>query len=195
MRLSKAACYADLFVYPPVVLALTAVGSRSPHSHFLAGLLLSCLSGIAGWTFVEYVMHRFILHSIRAVAEMHDLHHASPTAYIGIPTWLSLVCFGAGGFVPLWFIAGLEIASGAVTWLMIGYVWYIVVHNAVHRWRLDQESFLYRAKLRHAAHNYGKQDGNFGVTTAFWDRGFGTTVVGTRDIPLETGLRSKQPIR
>jgi sterol desaturase/sphingolipid hydroxylase (fatty acid hydroxylase superfamily) len=195
MRLSKAGYYADLFVYPPVVMVLTAVGSRGPHSHFFGGLLLSCLLGIAGWTFVEYLMHRFVLHSIRAAAEMHDLHHANPTAYIGIPTWLSLACFAVGGFIPLWFLGGLEIASGAVTGLMIGYVWYIVVHNAVHRWRLDHESFLYPAKLRHAVHHYGKQDGNFGVTTAFWDRVFGTTVVGTREIAFETGLRSKQPIR
>jgi sterol desaturase/sphingolipid hydroxylase (fatty acid hydroxylase superfamily) len=188
MRLSKAGYYADLFFYPPVVLTLTAVGSRSPHSHLFVGLLLSCLSGIAGWTLVEYAMHRFIFHSIRAAAEMHDLHHASPSAFIGTPTWLSFVCFGVGGFAPLWFIGGLEIASGSVTGLMIGYVWYLVVHDAVHRWRLDHESFLYRAKLRHAAHHYSKPDGNFGVTTAFWDRVFGTTVAGgfskARNLPI-----------
>ena|SRR6266540_4312601 len=166
MRQSKTGYYADLFVYPPVVLALAAVDSRSPHSHFFARLLLSCLSGIAGWTFVEYVMHRFVLHSIKAAVEMHDLHHANPTAFIGISTWLSLVCFGLGGFVPFWLTAGPEIASGVVAGLMIGYVWYLVVHDAVHRWRLDRESFFYRAKLRHAAHHYGKQEGNFGVTTS-----------------------------
>jgi sterol desaturase/sphingolipid hydroxylase (fatty acid hydroxylase superfamily) len=181
MRLSKAGYYADLFIYPPVVLALIAVALRSPHSHFFARLLLSCLSGIVGWTFVEYAVHRFVLHSIKAAVEMNDLHHASPTAFIGTPTGLSLVCFGFGGFVPLLLAADLEIASGTVIGLMIGYVWYLVVHDAVHRWRLDQESFLYRAKLRHAAHHYGKQEGNFGVTTGFWDRVFGTTVIGTRE--------------
>src|SRR5260370_19749872 len=130
MRLSKAGYYADLFVCPPVALALTAVGTHSPHSHFFVSLLLSCLLGIAGWTFVEYATHRFVLHSIRAAAEMHDLHHTNPTAFIGIPTWLSLVCFAAGGFVPLWFIGGLEIASGSVAGLIGGYVWYIVFHHS-----------------------------------------------------------------
>ena len=64
-------------------------------------------------------------------------------------------------------------------------VWYLVVHDAVHRWRLDHESFLYRTRLRQA-HHYGKQEGNFGVTTAFWDRVFSTTVVGSRErrLPL-----------
>jgi len=39
-----------------------------------------------------------------------------------------------------------------------------------------------------------KQDGNFGVTTAFWDRVFSTAVVGTRErrVPLFVSPIPKQ---
>ena len=85
MRLSKWGYYADLVVYPVVVLALTLVSFRSPHSRFFGVFLLCSLSGMAGWTFVEYAMHRFVLHLIRAAAQMHDMHHASPAAFVGPP--------------------------------------------------------------------------------------------------------------
>ena len=178
MRLSKCGYYADLVVYPIVVLALTLVSFRSPHSRFFGVFFLCSLSGIAGWTFVEYAMHRFVLHLIRAAAQMHDMHHASPAAFVGTPSWLSLAAFGLGAFIPLWTIAGLEVASGAVTGLMMGYVWYLVVHDAVHRWRLNRGSMLYRARLRHAYHHHhvDQRDGNFGVTTGLWDRLLGTAI-------------------
>jgi sterol desaturase/sphingolipid hydroxylase (fatty acid hydroxylase superfamily) len=73
------------------------------------------------------------------------------------------MCEGQASIVPASCLPKLQIICSSV------------VHDAVHQWRLDHESFLYRAKLRHAAHHYGKQDGNFGVTTVFWDRVFGAT--------------------
>jgi sterol desaturase/sphingolipid hydroxylase (fatty acid hydroxylase superfamily) len=180
MRLSKVGYYADFIVYPPVVSALTAAGLWSSRSDFFAYFVSSCVLGVVGWTFVEYVMHRFVFHRIEAAIEMHDMHHAAPTAFVGTPTWVSLAGFLFGAFLPLWWAGGLEIAYGGTVGLMIGYLGYLTVHDAVHRWRIDDKSILYRAKLRHAAHHYGEQDGNFGVTTGFWDRMFGTALGDSR---------------
>ena len=46
MRLSKAGYYADLVVYPPIVLALTAVGLCSPHSQFLRARCFRACRGL-----------------------------------------------------------------------------------------------------------------------------------------------------
>jgi len=75
MRLSKASYFADFAVYPPAVLALLILALR--HAPFLVWIewSIACLGGVAAWTFVEYVMHRGVLHGIRFFAAMHDLHH------------------------------------------------------------------------------------------------------------------------
>jgi sterol desaturase/sphingolipid hydroxylase (fatty acid hydroxylase superfamily) len=106
---------------------------------------------------------------------MHGRHHASPAAFIGTPTWLSVASILLGAFVPLLVIAGLEIASGAAAGLMLGFTAYVAVHDAIHRRTLDRHSMLYKAKLRHACH-HARHDGNYGVTTGFWDRVLGTAI-------------------
>jgi hypothetical protein len=42
--------------------------------------------GLLTWTIVEYGVHRFVLHSVEAVARLHEQHHATPGAYVGTPT-------------------------------------------------------------------------------------------------------------
>ncbi len=177
MYLSKRGYYADLVLYPIVVPAVMFAGFRSPHSQFMWVFFLSCLSGLTGWTFIEYAIHRFVYHSIPIAEQLHAAHHASPAAFVGTPSWLSFVVFASAGFIPMWAIGGLEIASGGITGLLLGYIWYLVVHDAVHRWRLDRGAMLYGAKLRHACHHYaGRMEGNLGVTTGFWDRLLGTAI-------------------
>jgi sterol desaturase/sphingolipid hydroxylase (fatty acid hydroxylase superfamily) len=177
MYQSRWGYYADFVVYPIAVLLLTCLVLRSPHSRYLAVYFLCFLSGLTAWTLVEYLMHRFVFHAVPKIAQMHDRHHANPGAFVGTPSWLSLAAFVLGVFVPLWALAGLEVASGAAAGLMIGFTGYVAVHDAIHRSPLRRGSMLYRAKLRHARHHAGRQDGNFGVTTGLWDRVLGTVIV------------------
>jgi sterol desaturase/sphingolipid hydroxylase (fatty acid hydroxylase superfamily) len=177
MRLSKASYYADFVVYPPMVLTLAAVALRAPTSLALLVWVVACTCGIAAWTLIEYVFHRFVLHRLPYVAQMHDMHHDNPSAFVGTPTWLSLPAILVGAFLPLWWKIDLTIASGLTAGVMLGYVAYVGVHHALHHWRIDRASFLYHLKLRHAQHHYSGSEGNFGVTTGFWDRVFGTAIV------------------
>jgi sterol desaturase/sphingolipid hydroxylase (fatty acid hydroxylase superfamily) len=176
MRLSKVGYYADFVAYPAIILALTAAELRPAETRAQWQWPIACIVGIAGWTLAEYLIHRFVFHRIPLAARMHDMHHSSPGALIGAPLWSSLGAFGFGVFIPLWWQAGFDAASGLTTGLMLGYLWYILVHTAVHRYRLDRGSFLYQTKLRHAHHHHGTQEGNFGVTTGLWDRLFGTAI-------------------
>jgi sterol desaturase/sphingolipid hydroxylase (fatty acid hydroxylase superfamily) len=175
MYQTKWGYYADFVVYPVAVLALTGVAFAGPHSRFLAVYFLCCLSGLAAWTLVEYLMHRFVFHAVPPIARMHDRHHANPVAFVGTASWLSLASFVFGAFIPLWTIARLEVATGVAAGLMIGFVWYVALHDAIHRSPLRRDSLLYKAKLRHVGHHAGRY-GNFGVTTGFWDRVLGTVI-------------------
>jgi sterol desaturase/sphingolipid hydroxylase (fatty acid hydroxylase superfamily) len=178
MYQTKWGYYADFVVYPIAVLVLTGLALDSPHSRFLAVYFVSFLSGLAAWTLVEYAMHRFVFHALPPIAQMHDRHHADPGAFVGTPSWLSLPAFVLGVLIPLRTIADLEIATGLVAGLMIGLVWYVALHDAIHRWPLRRGDLLYKAKLRHAGHHAGRH-GNFGVTTGFWDRVLGTVIART----------------
>jgi sterol desaturase/sphingolipid hydroxylase (fatty acid hydroxylase superfamily) len=54
----------------------------------------------------------------------------------------------------------------------------------VHHCRLQPVSYLYKLKHRHALHHHFDDAGNFGVTTGFWDKVFGT------DIKVDRGRRA-----
>jgi sterol desaturase/sphingolipid hydroxylase (fatty acid hydroxylase superfamily) len=179
MRLSKLGYYADFFVYPTIILALAAAELWAARPSAQLQWLIACLAGIAGWTLAEYIIHRFAFHRIPLLVRMHDMHHANPSALVGAPLWSSLGAFGLV-FIPLCWQGGFDLASGLTAGLMLGYLWYGLVHAAVHRYRLDRGSFLYRTKLRHARHHYGTQEGNFGVTTSLWDHVFGTAIQDSR---------------
>jgi sterol desaturase/sphingolipid hydroxylase (fatty acid hydroxylase superfamily) len=173
MRLSKAGYFADFVIYPPIVLALLLGLAVQAWSAWVSWSV-ACLAGIATWTLIEYLVHRGVLHRVRVFAQMHEMHHESPTELIGSPTWLSLsiVCFGV--LLPLWWGAGFAIAGGLTAGMMLGYLWYVTVHHAVHHWEVRPDSYLYRAKRRHLTHHYSRQPCNFGVSTGFWDHVFGT---------------------
>jgi sterol desaturase/sphingolipid hydroxylase (fatty acid hydroxylase superfamily) len=130
---------------------------------------LALLAGIAVFSLLEYVAHRFVLHRVPPFRRLHAQHHAAPTALIGTPTWLSVAILAVGVFLPLWWGAGINLASGFSAGLILGYLWYVSMHHAVHRWRARQGSYLYRAKLRHAVHHRAEPWCNFGVTTGLWD--------------------------
>ena len=174
MHLSKAGYFADFAIYPPIVLTLLILALWHAPSLVWIEWLMACFAGIVVWTLLEYVIHRGVLHRIQFFATMHDLHHQDPEGFVGTPTWLSLAAICVGALFPLWWQAGFDFASGATAGLMLGYVWYIGVHHVLHHWRIQPGSYLYPWKRRHALHHYARHPCNFGVTTHFWDRVFGT---------------------
>lgn len=174
MRLSKFGYYADFIVYPGLLLLTGAIALRSAPIMEHVQWLLSALLGIAAWPPLEYLAHRFILHRVPPFREMHAVHHASPVDLVGTPTWLSVAIIGGAVFLPLWREAGLNLAGGLTTGIMLGYLWYVGVHHAVHHRRARRGSYLHRAKVRHALHHRARAPCNFGVTTEWGDRAFGS---------------------
>jgi hypothetical protein len=111
MRLTKIGYYSEYIIYP--VLAVGLVGTalwRSPER--AVTLVATFVAGVALWTLVEYILHRFVLHHVPYVKEMHDAHHHDQAALIGTPVWLSLVIFVVFVFAPLWFLTDPVITAG-----------------------------------------------------------------------------------
>ena len=129
--------------------------------------------GLAGWTLVEYLMHRFAFHRVPLGKRLHQLHHDHPADQdaerSSLTTPLAASPFAVvvlGGF-------GLDDGSAIFAGLLAGYLVFIAVHHAVHRWPIGPRSPLYAIKLRHMTH-HRQETCNFGVTTAVWDVVFRT---------------------
>ena len=176
MQLSKSGYYADFVLYPLLILGLSALQLVEAGTWRPFGFLFLFLVGIAAWTLFEYLLHRYVLHRVPILHDMHEAHHADPSAFVGTPSWASFLMFAVGAFLPLSFAVGFTYASPLTIGLMFGYLCYVGVHHITHHWRLAPELPFYRFKHRHARHHFAKTPGNFGVTTIFWDMVFGTSL-------------------
>ena len=175
MNQTKIGFYADLFFYPIVVCGflLYDLHGRGFALHSRWWLAVWC-GGIL-WTLVEYLMHRFVYHKVAVVRDLHGMHHSHPNDLIGAPIWVSIAGFSVF-FFCLARLSDTEIACGTTVGLIAGYISYLLIHDAVHRWHLGERSWLRRLRLRHLRHHRHPVPGNFGVTTDFWDHVFGTAI-------------------
>jgi sterol desaturase/sphingolipid hydroxylase (fatty acid hydroxylase superfamily) len=185
MRQSPVSYFADMVLCPLLAAGLSTFAL----AHF-AGLavvewLLALIAGAALWTLVEYGMHRLIYHRVAAFKRLHEAHHANPQAYVGAPPLVGTGAVFLVSFVPLVPFAP-NIANGLAVGMLTGYTIYMCVHYACHFWTPMPGSYLYRVRLRHAVHHYRDDGGNFGVTTSFWDRVFGTCIARAADHSLVT---------
>ena len=179
MNLTKIGYYADLFFYPIVVggFLLYDLNGRGFALHSRWWFAFVC--GAILWTLVEYLLHRFVYHKVAVVRELHGMHHSHPNDFFGAPIWVSIISFSffLSFLALLWDI---EIACGTTSGLIVGYVSYLLIHDAVHRWQLSERSWMRNHRLRHLRHHRNPLPGNFGVTTGFWDLVFGTAIVPER---------------
>jgi sterol desaturase/sphingolipid hydroxylase (fatty acid hydroxylase superfamily) len=157
----------------------------------LAGIyrLHLVLAGIAAWTLLEYLVHRFVFHRHAVGQRLHQLHHDHPSDPDAERSSLSTPLLASPIGYLLIGAAGVEDGSAIFAGLLLGYLAFIAVHYAVHRWPIEPGSWLYPAKLRHLTHHC-LEDCNFGVTTIFWDIVFRTQAraIGGR---LRSGAGSK----
>lgn len=174
MRLSKFLYFADFVFYPLAGVALIAVALLKNEPLRWEQAVAGFAGGLALWSLVEYLIHRFALHGVRYFAAMHDMHHADPRALVGSPLWLSLGAMCAGSLLPLWLLIGLGTACTVTAGVMLGYIYFSLLHHVVHHRSARRGTYLWRLKRRHARHHYGKTPCNFGVITSVWDRIFGT---------------------
>ena len=174
MQLSKVSYYGDFFIYPVAVPALAAAALWLALPHDWDVWLIAFVGGFALWTLTEYVLHRFVLHHVPYIKDMHEAHHGDQRALIGTPTWLSAVMMLCIVFLPLIFVSDFVVAGAMTSGLMLGYLWYVSVHHIVHHWRVAPGSYGFWLKRRHMLHHHFDEMGNFGVTSGFWDKVFGT---------------------
>ena len=139
------------------------------------------LVGVAAWTLLEYLVHRIVFHRYSVGRRLHQLHHDHPNDPDAERSSLSTPLIASPTGFLLIVTAGLEDGSAIFAGLLLGYLAFIIVHYAVHRWPIEPNSWLYSAKIRHLTH-HRFENCNYGVTTIFWDIVFRTNarIIGER---------------
>jgi sterol desaturase/sphingolipid hydroxylase (fatty acid hydroxylase superfamily) len=166
--------YADFLVFPFVLLGLAFAAHRYGGPIDRLAETAAIAAGIFVWTFLEYAIHRFILHNGLMFSQDHDEHHAAPKALIGTPTWLTFLILVVAIYLPAVVVAGLSLGLEFGFGLTLGYLCYSFAHYVLHHWNARRGSIFYHWQRIHALHHFASDDGNFGVTSNFWDHVFGT---------------------
>jgi sterol desaturase/sphingolipid hydroxylase (fatty acid hydroxylase superfamily) len=131
--------------------------------------------GLLAFSFAEYAIHRWLFHGPTGVMRaMHQAHHDGPHDHVALPC-ISSAVVGTLAWWGLSAAAGTLLASFFLCGFLTGYVAYGTVHHLEHSIRITALPWrwLQRRWALHAVH-HGLVDTNFGVTTSFWDRVFGT---------------------
>ncbi|KAL1598883.1 fatty acid alpha-hydroxylase [Paraconiothyrium brasiliense] len=143
------------------------------------------LFGLAFWTLLEYILHRFLFHldyylpdnrvGITLHFILHGIHHYLPMdkyrlvmpptlfAALAAPFWKF------AHFIIFWNWHGALVAyCGGV----FGYVCYDMTHYFLHHRNLP--AYWRELKKYHLKHHFADYQNGFGVSSRFWDWVFGT---------------------
>ncbi len=144
------------------------VGTRS-----LAGGVV--LLGFVSFGFLEYAVHRWVLHGPSSPARRgHAHHHAQPTALVSTPFFV-IILASLAVFELLRFVCPAGPAALLVFGLYAGYNYFAFFHHWEHHHRANMACGAYWRQLDRLHHLHHQRQGvNFGISTTIWDRLFGT---------------------
>jgi len=181
LAMSPLAYRADLLFYGLLLAGLLLSLLWSPSALPGPALVALGLTGLALWTLIEYLTHRYVLHGLQPFRRWHALHHGQPQQCMGLPTWASAALFAILVYAPLLAWAGPGIAAALMAGVLAGYLLYSVTHQGIHQDgdpdrdpAASRGLWLERRRRWHALHHEGTLARCYGVTTTFWDRALGS---------------------
>lgn len=141
-------------------------------THFLFALL-----GAVGWSLTEYLLHRFRGHAPTGTSRFkkeHLRHHAevdyfAPFSYKVVSALPPTLVLAAASSLILGWSLGLALTGG----FLKAYIGYELCHRRLHT-HPPRGAWGRRLRLHHFAHHFADARCNHGVTSALWDRAFGT---------------------
>ncbi|KAG0629669.1 hypothetical protein M758_1G121000 [Ceratodon purpureus] len=142
------------------------------------------IAGVLAWTFVEYLLHRFVFHMKTSSYwgntfhyVIHGFHHKHPMDANRLVFPPVMALFIA---IPVWYLMKFLIPYRAVCYslyggMFMGYIMYDLTHYFLH-FGTAFSDHLYKMKKDHSNHHFKNQMHNygFGVTSSFWDVVFST---------------------
>ncbi len=138
--------------------------------------------GALTWTFTEYWVHRVVYHCetemkwlLRLQFVAHTIHHQYPkdAGRLAMPPIPALLLVSA--FLGIFWLIGGQYALAFFPGFLFGYLMYVSMHFAQHRYKPPKFKPLRELWRFHALHHYQYPNKAFGVSTRLWDFIFRTT--------------------
>ncbi len=177
--LSKVHFTVPIFIFVPVILFCVYKALFENHIGLLNFFELFIL-GLFVWTFVEYIMHRFIFHympadkpwALRLHFIFHGVHHDYPSdakrlvlpPSVSVPL-ATLFYFLFNAILPtnhIW---------GFFPGFILGYLVYDISHYAIHHFNFKGNIWK-KIKQHHMLHHYQDPGKGYGVSSPLWDKIF-----------------------
>jgi sterol desaturase/sphingolipid hydroxylase (fatty acid hydroxylase superfamily) len=176
--LSKVHFFIPLVIYIPVIIYMIY------KAFFVIGLGIGTFAwlfaaGVFTWTFVEYVLHRFVFHfvpkaewALRLHFIFHGVHHDYPNDLkrLVLPPSASIP-LATGFFFLFNALLPVNYVYGFFPAFIGGYLLYDMTHYAIHHFNF-KSGILKKIKQHHIKHHYQEPSRGYGVTSDFWDKVF-----------------------
>ena len=151
---------------------------------------LGAIVGAVAWTATEYASHRWVLHGPFGTGRLkrlplgglHRAHHRDPNAtslvarsagHCAVAAAAAVASVGIAAVVPV------AAARSAAAAFAAGYSTYEINHWNLHH-RPARTARGRHLRVRHDRHHFGAPASNLGVTSALWDKVFGTEAPATQ---------------
>lgn len=176
--LSKVHFFIPLVIYIPVIIYLLykAFFVASISAGTFAVLFIS---GIFVWTFVEYILHRFVFHYVPNPEWARRLHFIFHGVHHDYPNDLKRLVLPPSASIPL--ATGFYFLFDALlppTYVYAffpafigGYLVYDMTHYAIHHFNF-KSGLWKKIKQHHMLHHYQDPTHGYGVTSDLWDKIF-----------------------
>jgi len=177
-------------LYPMTIaytlLCLTLMGWAAWHAPLQAALGIPL--GVLGWTYLEYLAHRYVLHGVfpdgknpwqhflhQRFDGLHWFHHLHPWNGVHINGTVKDTGIFVGLFVSLALWTGSPFWIALIGAFVQSYVFEEWVHHSVHFYRFKNRYFQYIR--RHHVYHHSPRGGKlaYGLSNGLWD-----VVCGTR---------------
>jgi len=176
--LSKVYFFVPLIIYVPVIIYLlykaifvAAIGAGT--------FVLLLAGGLFVWTFVEYILHRFVFHFVPKQKWALRLHFIFHGVHHDYPNDLKRLVLPPSASIPL--ATGFYFLFNALlppTYVyaffpafIAGYLVYDMTHYAIHHFNF-KSGLWKKIKQHHMLHHYQDPSRGYGVSSDLWDKIF-----------------------
>lgn len=170
-----------LILWTPVILALLYYAIWIQNLSF-ATIGLWALIALVSWTFLEYILHRYLFHfpaksrfGKYLVFLFHGLHHDDPNdptrlVFPPVPAILIVIVL----YTLFSLLIPFAYLQVFMAFFLVGYLCYDYIHYATHHFPMTNKVGRYLKKY-HLQHHFKKERARYGVSSPIWDYAFGTT--------------------
>jgi len=176
--LSKVYFFVPLIIYVPVIVYLLY------KAIFVASIdvgtfIILLVSGLFVWTFIEYILHRFVFHFVPKQKWALRLHFIFHGVHHDYPNDLKRLVLPPSASIPL--ATGFYFLFNALlppTYVYVffpafitGYLVYDMTHYAIHHFNF-KSGLWKKIKQHHMLHHYQDPTRGYGVSSDLWDKIF-----------------------